>query len=315
MNQGFKVAQAARRLQSHIIKTPLVEIEALSERTGKRVFVKLESLQRTGAFKFRGAMNYMLTLAQDEADKGVITASSGNHGLGMSLAGMLRGLSCTVVMPESAPEVKQRRARQYGATVILAGTCYDEAQEHAKLLAAERSLTYVPSFNHPAIIAGQGTILKEIMEELPDTEVVLAPVGGGGLISGLLLARDEYGFSPALVGVEPVNAACMQASVANGKLTTLSHMSTVADGVAVRTPGHLNFAMVERFNPQLVRVSDASILAAQKFLLQEAKLIVETAGAVPVAALLSGLLQTEAKTIVCVVSGANLDLSYLRDMI
>lgn len=315
MNQGYTVGDAALRLGGHIIKTPLVEIESLSRHPGKRVFLKLESMQRTGAFKFRGAMNYMLTLPESEASRGVITASSGNHGLGMSLAGQLLGVSCTVVMPKSAPEVKQRRARQYGATVVLHGSCYDEAQDHAKLLAAEQSLIYVPSFNHPAIIAGQGTILKEIMEELPETQLVVAPVGGGGLISGLLVARQEFGFTPYLVGVEPTLAACMQASLEGGQLITLSEMSTVADGVAVRTPGDLNYALVERFRPQLAQVNDEAILAAQRYLLHEAKLLVETAGAVPVAALLEGAVDSAAETVVCVISGANMDLGYLRDMI
>lgn len=314
MARTFTVAEAIDRLAPHIIKTPLTEIEALSERVNKRVFLKLESMQRTGAFKFRGAMNYMLTLPDVEGARGIITASSGNHGLGMSLAGKLRGLNCTVVMPASAPQVKQDRARHYGATVILAGTCYDEAQEHAKTLANAQGLTYVPSFNHPAIIAGQGTILQEIVTELPEAEVVVVPVGGGGLISGLLLAREELGLSPAIMGVEPYGAACMFSSLQAGHLTTLAEMKTIADGVAVRTPGDLNFAIVDQFRPDMLRVTDQDVLAAQRFLLHEAKLLVETAGAVSVAALLGGALQSDASTVVCVVSGANFDIGDLRGL-
>ncbi len=315
MNQGHAVAQAAARLAGQIIKTPLVEIDSLSELVGKRVFLKLESMQRTGSFKFRGATNFMLTMPYDATTRGVITGSSGSHGLGMSLAGRMRGLKCTVVMPERTPEIKQRRAQQYGATVVLYGAGFDEAQAHAKALAAEQSLTYVPSFDHPAIIAGQGTILKEIMEELPQTQLVLAPVGGGGLLSGLLVAREEYGYNTEIAGIEPTLAACMSASVEAGGVTTLSHMSTVAEGVAVRTPGALTYALVERLCPRLAQVSDEAILAAQQYLLHEAKLLAETAGAVSVAALLAGAVDSAAETVVCVISGANMDLGYLRNMI
>jgi threonine dehydratase len=312
---NFDVRECTRRLAPWIIKTPLVEADCLSHVTGKRVFLKLESMQRTGAFKFRGAMNYMLMVDRTEAARGVITASSGNHGLGMSLGGKLLGLACTVVMPETAPQVKQERARGYGATVVLHGGCYDEAQDHAKALAEREGYAYVPSFNHPAIIEGQGTIMGEILSELPDTHMVVSPVGGGGLISGLLVAREQLGSSAEIVGVEPFGAASMHASLQEGKLVTLKAMETIADGVAVRTPGNLTFDIVSRLKPDITRVSDEEIVKAQRYLLSEFKLIVESAAAVPVAALLNRDGFDHVQNVVIIITGANLDLSYLKGLI
>lgn len=311
----FDIQACAKRLEPWIIKTPLVEVEALSQRTGKKVYLKLESLQRTGAFKFRGAMNYMLSLGEAEAERGVITASSGNHGLGMSLGGKLRGIKCTVVMPVSAPLTKQERAKGYGATLVLHGNDYDEAQQYAQKLAEEHGYTYVPSFNHRAIIEGQGTIFNEIVKELPQVDMVVAPVGGGGMLAGLLIAREQSGMEVEIVGVEPTGAASMQASLAAGRQTILPTMQTIADGVAVRTPGSLNFEIISSFNPPMWQVSDEEILAVQKLLLQESKLIVETAGAVSVAGLLAANLPAEIETVVCVISGANLDLANLAKLI
>jgi len=302
---GFDVVSCAERLKPWIIRTPLVEVEFLTELTGRKVFLKLESLQKTGAFKFRGAMNYMLTASRDEASRGVITASSGNHGLGMSLGGRLMGYKCIVVMPETAQLTKQNRAKQYGATVILHGGCYDDAQEHAKSLAAEQGYVYVPSFNHPAVIEGQGTILSEILCDLPDADTVMAPIGGGGLLAGLLLAKEQLSSTVRIIGVEPYGAACMHASLQANTLTTLQELHTIADGVAVRTPGSLNFDIVRRANPQTLLVSDADILSAQSALLHNAKLIVETAAAVPIAAILQGQFPRDAQNLVCIISGAN----------
>jgi threonine dehydratase len=308
---NFDVLSCAKRLEPWIIRTPLVEVEYLSAQLGKKVFLKLEGLQRTGAFKFRGALNYMLTIDRSQASRGVITASSGNHGLGMSLAGSLVGLECTVVMPVSAPLVKQNRAKAYGATVVLYGGCYDEAQDYAKTIGEAEGLIYVPSFNHPAIIEGQGTILSEILTDMPHTDMVFAPIGGGGLVAGLLLAGEQLRSEAAIVGVEPFGAACMKASLDAAELTTLTEMQTVADGVAVRTPGSLNFAIVSRFKPPIVLITDDEIKATQRALLHEAKIIVETAGAVSVAGMLKADLPPEIERIVSVVSGANVDLAKL----
>lgn len=310
----FDLPACVERLAPWIVRTPLVEIESLSEMTGRRVYLKLEGLQRSGSFKFRGAMNYMLTLGEAEASRGVITASSGNHGLGMSLSGRLRGIRCTVVMPTTAPLAKQNKARLYGAELVLHGTCYDDAQEYALQLAAREGYTYVPSFNHAAIIEGQGTILDEILQDLPQADLILVPVGGGGMLAGLLLAKAQLGSAVDVIGVEPWGADGMTASLRAGRLTTTKDMRTIADGVAVRTPGDLNFEIAQRFCPEMWCVSDEQISEAQKIVLQEAKLLIETAGAVPIAGLLSRQLPEQARHVVCVVSGANVDPSTLREL-
>jgi len=309
----FNVDAAKKRLKPWIIKTPLVENEFLSNKVGKKVFLKFESMQRTGAFKFRGAMNYMLKLNKEEAAKGVITASSGNHGLGMSLSGKLNNIDCTVVMPVNAPKSKQKRAKEYGARVILHGQCYDDAQEYAKKISIEENLSYVPSFNHPDIIEGQGTILEEILKEQPDVDMVVVPVGGGGMLAGLLVAKDELKANCEIVGVEPVGANGMTQSLKEKCLTTINDMKTVADGVAVRTPGNLNFEIANKYNPTILNVTDREIISTQKQLLRESKIIVETAGGVSIAGVLHNNLPESVKKIACVISGANLDLYQLKD--
>ncbi len=306
---SYNIEACAKRIAPYIISTPLVEVEELSSRTGRRVYLKLESMQRTGAFKFRGAMNHMLSLDEEEAKRGVITASSGNHGLGMSLAGMLRGIKCTVVMPVSAPQTKQNRAREYGANLVLHGADYDEAQVHAKSIADNEGSIYVPSFNHPRIIEGQGTVLAEILRDQPAVDTVITPVGGGGMLAGLLLARAEsHATQVNVVGVEPTGAACMQFSRSVGHLATLPTMQTIADGVAVRTPGDLNLEIVELFAPLLWQVDDEAIKNAQQQLFQKSRIVSETAGAVSVAALLEKELPKEAREVVCIITGSNLDL-------
>jgi len=306
---SYDIEACAKRIAPYIIRTPLVEVEDLSTCLERKVYLKLESMQRTGAFKFRGAMNYMLSLSKEEADRGVITASSGNHGLGMSLAGKLLGIRCTVVMPVSAPQTKQERAKNYGANLILHGQDYDEAQAHAQSLAQREGFTYVPSFNHPRIIEGQGTVLAEILEDLPNVDMVIAPVGGGGMIGGLLLGKEEMRATKVqMIGVEPTGAASMQYSMDQGHLSTLPTMQTIADGVAVRTPGSLNFEIVQHYRPTLWQVDDEAILNARRRLFQKSRVISEAAGAVTVAALLEKELPKEAKEIVCIISGSNLDL-------
>ena len=311
----YNVRSCSERLAPYIIRTPLVEVEELNRRLGKRVFLKLESLQRTGAFKFRGAMNYMLSLGEEEAARGIITASSGNHGLGMSLAGQLRGVKCAVVMPVTAPQTKQRRAKAYGASLILHGADYDEAQVYAKSLAAQEGYIYVPSFNHPRIIEGQGTMLSEILEDRPSVDTVIAPVGGGGVLAGLLVARKEMGANHLrLVGVEAAGAASMQAALRDGCPSTIPNMKTIADGVAVRTVGDLNLEIIKELCPTLWQVDDEIILDAQRLLFQESRIISETAGAVSVAGLLEMGLPEDAREVVCIISGSNVDLPSLTNL-
>jgi threonine dehydratase len=301
------VVECTKRLKPWIIRTPLVESEALSDIAGSRVYLKLETFQKTGAFKFRGAINYLLSLDADKRQKGVVTASSGNHGLGMSLGSKLLGLECKVVMPTSAPVVKQERARGYGATVVLNGHSYDEAALYARNLAEKEGCVYVPSFNHPAIMEGQGTILAEISEDLPDVECVIAPIGGGGLLAGLLLARSGLGIRTEIIGVEPEGAASMNAAMKAGELVTLESLNTIADGVAVKTAGDLTFDIIQREKPGIVVIDDDSIRKAQRIMKMEAKVLSEPAGAVSVAGMLKLSQVRKFGNVVCVVTGANMD--------
>ncbi len=313
----FDVAKCAHKLKPYIFKTPIIESETLSEAVGTRVFLKLESFQKTGAFKFRGAMNYLLSLSKKEKEKGVITASSGNHGLGMSLGSQILGVDCTVVMPTRAPLIKQERAKRYGAKVLLYGDTYDDAAKYAESLGKQKDLSYVPSFNNYAIMEGQGTILAEILEELQDVQLVIAPIGGGGLISGLLIACDQFKTDLKVYGAEPVGAASMKASVDAGKLVALKEMKTIADGVAVESVGDLTFDVVNTKRPRIIEVSDADILKTQKMLLTEAKVLAESAAAVSVAALLrlSENAEKLPEKLVCVISGGNTDTESLQALL
>lgn len=311
----FNIERCQKRLQPYIYRTPLVQSEILSEMTNKNVYLKLESFQKTGAFKYRGSLNYLLTLPPEEAKYGVMTASSGNHGLGMSLGARLLGYGCAVVMPSHAPIVKQERARNYGAEVILYGESYDDAANYAQCLAQERGWAYVPSFNHPAIIEGQGTILWEIKEQLPSTQLIITPIGGGGIVAGLLQANEQLGTGYHIWGVEPEGAACMHASLRAGRQVTLDKLETYADGVAVRTPGDITFAVVQYYRPELFTVSEDHIKEAQMLLLTKAKVVAEPAAAVAIAGLLNRELPKEIENIVCVITGANVDEKGLRHLL
>ncbi len=311
----YDVRECVKRLKPYIIKTPLVESEVLSDLAGIPVYLKLETFQKTGAFKFRGAMNYLLSLDSQKREAGVITASSGNHGLGMSLGSKLLGVKCTVVMPTKAPLVKQQKAKKYGSNVVLYGDSYDEAASYAESLAKQQGAAYVPSFNHPAIMEGQGTILYEIQEDLPDVECVMAPVGGGGLLAGLLVAREGLGVQAEVIGVEPEGAASMKAAMDAGELVTLPSLNTIADGVAVKTAGNLTFDVIYDKRPEIIIVDDECVKQTQKLMMTEAKVLAEPAGAVSVAGLLKLSGRGRFKNVVCVVSGANMDESQLAKCI
>jgi len=309
------VVECSGRLAPYIFRTPLVESEALSELVGRKVYLKLETFQKTGAFKFRGAMNRLLTLDEAMKKNGVVTASSGNHGLGMSLGSKILGIKCTVAMPLRAPEVKQQRAKRYGSEVVLHGDTYDEAAEYAKKLAKETNRTYVPSFNDPAIIEGQGTILKEILDEVPDTGLVVAPIGGGGLVAGLLSARAQLKPDLRIVGAEPTGAASMKAALEAGKPVTLDRLDTIADGVAVKTAGDITFAVISRRNPEIVVVTDDEIKECQRLLITAAKVIAEPAAAVSVAALRRLPKEDLPEKVACVITGANVDPEDVIDVL
>lgn len=320
MDEIVKVAdvfEARQRIRREVVRTPLLSPEALGKRLGAGVWLKLENFQRTGAFKFRGALNCVLKLVGTRAgaDLRLVTASSGNHALGMSLAGKIAGAKVTVVMPERAPMVKQQKARAYGAHVVLHGACYDDAQLHARCLAAEAGAVYVPSFNHPDIMAGQGTIALEVLEDQPEPDLVVFPIGGGGLAAGMAVVLRALVPRARLVGVQAEGAASMKVSLEQGRLVELPSVDTVADGIAVRRPGELTFGVLRRLLDDVVVVSDREILEAMGVLI-EASVVVEPAGAAAVAALLADKVgANQGECVIAVVTGGNVDAALLREVV
>lgn len=311
------VVAARNLIRREVVRTPLVMSERLSCRMGGQVWLKLENFQRTGAFKFRGALNCVLRLrgkSTSSASIKIVAASSGNHALGMSLAGKLGGAKVTVVMPERATRVKQEKARAYGADVLLYGQAYDDAQVLARRLAEETEAIYVPSFSHPDIMAGQGTIALEILEDFPDPDVVVFPIGGGGLAAGMAVVFKSLLPRTVLVGVQAEGAPSMKVSLQEGKLVELSSVETVADGIAVKRPGDLTFPVVQRLVDEVVTVSDEEILHAMRVLMVEVSVVPEPAGAAAVAALLAGKAEAgEGRRVVAVVTGGNVEPLLLQE--
>ena len=310
------VTQAASRIREHIVETPIVHSTELSETTGNEVFLKLENFQVTHSFKARGALNRILTVSARERDKGVIAASSGNHGLGIAYASSLLGVSAIIVVPIGAPDKKLDQIRRFEAEVVRHGDTYDEALIEARRLARETGRTPLPSFDDGMIIAGQGTIGLEILEDLPAVDMVIVPVGGGGLIAGLAVAFCGSGHSASLIGVQAEGAASMHASLDAGERLKLPQIGTIADGIAVQQPGKLTFQIVSSLVSAVVAISDVQIHAAMRTLLWKVGVVAEPAAAAPVAALLArDRFQGRGKTICCVITGGNISDEMLTQLI
>lgn len=303
-----EVREAAARIASEIRRTPLIYAGSLSEEMGIDVYLKLENHQRTGAFKLRGALNCVLSLSEEERQRGLVAASSGNHALGLSLAGKITGAPVTVVMPETAPASKIDGCRKWSAQVVLEGQNYDGALARAEELAQERGLTYVQSFDNAMIMAGQGTVALEIAEDLPEVRHIVAPVGGGGLLSGVIsYIKHPQGPGPIRVtGVQSQGAPAMVEAVRRGEWLSLDKIRTLADGIAVGRPGRLSYQVISQGVDEMVAVEDRLILLAMgKILLQEHTLA-EPAAAAPVAALINGLIHHPGDgPLVCIVTGGN----------
>jgi len=305
---------AARETLRPVIRdTPLIHSEVFSEECGNRVFIKPENLQVTGAFKIRGAYNKISQLSDIEKSRGVIASSAGNHAQGVALASKLLGVRATIVMPKTTPIIKVEATRSHGANVVLAGDCYDEAYEEALRLQKEQDSVFIHPFDDLSVIEGQGTIGVEIFEELNDVDVVLVPIGGGGLISGIALAMKALKPSIKIIGVEPEGAMAMKSSVMEDKVVCLSHVDTIADGVAVKRPGDMTFDIIREYVDEIVTVSDREIMEAFLMMLEKHKLIAENSGAVSLAGLKR--LHMFNKNVVCVVSGGNIDVVTVSTMI
>ncbi|MEX0774164.1 MAG: threonine ammonia-lyase [Phycisphaeraceae bacterium] len=302
------IEAARRRIAGAVAVTPCPESVALSELTGCRIFCKLEYLQRTGSFKERGARNALLLLSAEQRRRGVIAASAGNHALGLSYHGKLLGIPVTVVMPRFAPLTKRATCRQLGARVILEGNSFAEARARADELVASEQLTYVHGYDDPAIIAGQGTLGLEVMEQVPDADAVVVPIGGAGLIAGVSLAIKTVKPQVKVIGVEPTHAGCYQAALEAGTPVSIACQPTLADGLAVNLVGANAFELARRHINRVVSVTEVDLARAILRLLELEKSVVEGAGAAPLAALLSGqLTELAGKTVVLLLCGGNID--------
>lgn len=308
------VEDAAARIDGVVKRTPLLPSDTLSEEVDAEVRLKCESLQRAGAFKIRGAYNFVSRLSKEELARGVITYSSGNHAQAVALAARLMGSHATVVMPTTAPAVKRAGALRLGAEVVLEGTTSLERKVKAEALQAAGGLAMVPPFDDPVIIAGQGTVGLEIAKDWPDVDVVLVCVGGGGLASGCGVALRALCPNATLYAVEPSGAAAMRAAWDAGAPVTLPGIDTIADGLAPVRAGDLTYRHVREHYDDVVLVEDHEIRAAASLLLTRGKLVVEFSGAAGVAALRSGRLPIAGKRVAVVLSGGNLDPALLSQL-
>jgi threo-3-hydroxy-L-aspartate ammonia-lyase len=303
------IREAAGLLDGVIVRTPLLPAPWLQEETGCEVRIKCENLQRAGAFKIRGAYTMLAALPAAMRARGVIAYSSGNHAQGVALAARLFGVRAVVVMPTTAPAVKVEGARSLGAEVVLEGTTSLERKQRAEAIAEERDLTIVPAFDHADIIAGQGTVGLEILEDWPAVEVIVVPIGGGGLIAGIAAWAKAANPAIRVIGVEPENADAMARSVRAGHAVTIQSIPTIADGLMPVRPGDLNLAHVRQLVDDIVLVDDDEIIDATRSLIARGKLVVEFSGAATVAALRAGRIAPAGTRVAVVASGGNLDPS------
>jgi threo-3-hydroxy-L-aspartate ammonia-lyase len=309
-----EIESAARRLVGIAVPTPLLPSDCVSEATGAHVRLKCENLQRAGSFKIRGAYNFVSQLSDDQVSEGIITYSSGNHAQAVALAGKLRGLRVVVVMPTTAPKVKRDGCERLGAEVFYEGTTSIERKARAEEIAEREGLVIVPPFDHRHIIAGQGTVGLEIARDWPDVDIVLVPIGGGGLASGVAAAVKRMISHAQVIGVEPEGAASMRLALDEGHPALLHEINTIADGLAPVIAGELTYEHARDLMDDVVTVSDDAIRDATDLLVSRQKLIVEFSGAATTAALLSGAVKAEGRRVAVVISGGNLDPSLLAGL-
>ena len=311
--EGFEAAYA--NVAPHIHHTPLLSSRMLSEATGYEVRFKAEIFQKTGSYKIRGPLNKFMRLTPDERARGVVCSSAGNHAQGVALAAQIHGIKAVVVMAENATPSKVAATRGYGAEVVLHGTIWDEANEKAKELVRNRGLTYVHPFDDLDLIAGQGTLGLEIVRDWPEVDVVVVPIGGGGLISGVSMAVKALKPSVKVIGVESSGAPGMYDSVQRGQVVTLERVDCIIDGLRVKRVGETTFEVVRRFVDEIVTLPDEKMFEAMIWVMSHAKLVVEGAAAAPVAALLNGLVDApRGAKVVAVLSGGNVNLDQLKGL-
>ncbi len=310
-----EIEAAAGRIRSTVVRTPLIPDVDLSDAVGGEIRLKCESLQKAGAFKARGACNFMARLTPEELARGVITYSSGNHAQAVAFAAGLKGARAVVVMPTTAPEVKSDGARRLGARVEFAGTTSEHRRVRAEEIAAAEGLVMVPPFDHPWIIAGAGTVALEVFEDWPEVDTLLVPIGGGGQVAGCAAALRRLKPEASVIGVEPMGAPTMRRALDAGEPSTLPGIATIADGLAPTRAGDLTYAHAAAFLDDVVLVEDDDIRRAAAHLLTRRKLVVEYSGAATIAALTSGRVDARGRNVCAVISGGNLDTSLLGDIL
>jgi threonine dehydratase len=304
------IRRAHERIRPHVHRTPIFTSRTLNERFGAELFFKCENLQRAGSFKIRGAANAVFSLSPEEARRGVVTHSSGNHAQAVALAARLRGIRAIVVMPENAPAVKVAAVRAYGGEIVFCFPTLASREETAQRVVEETGATLIHSYNDERVIQGQGTVALELLEDVPDLDLLLVPVGGGGLISGMALASKALRPSVTVIGCEPEQADDAFRSLREGRIIPVEHPNTIADGLRTSL-GEKTFAVIRSLVDQIVLVSEEAIVQAMRFLFERLKLVVEPSGAVPLAALLEEQVDVRGRRVGLVLSGGNVDLEKL----
>ena len=305
--------KAKEKLSKVLLETHLIYSPIFSKESGNKVFIKPENLQKTGSFKIRGAYNKISNLTDAEKKRGVIASSAGNHAQGVAYGAKESGIKAVIVMPKSTPLIKVESTKQYGAEVILHGDVYDDAYKKAKELEEKEGYVFVHPFNDEDVLDGQGTIALEILEELPETDIILVPIGGGGLISGIACAAKILKPEIKIIGVEPEGAASAYEAIKENKIVELKEANTIADGTAVKKIGDLNFEYIKKYVDEIITVSDYELMEAFLLLVEKHKIIAENSGILSVAA--TKKIKEKNKKVVSVISGGNIDVLMISSMI
>ena len=310
------IKKAQQILSAHARKTPLVKSFYLSSKTGGEIYLKFENMQLTGSFKFRGAFNKISNLSEEEKERGAIACSAGNHAQGGALSAHLLRIKSKIVMPTTAPKAKVDATRGYGSEVILYGETFDDAKAKCEEIIKETGETYLHPFDDVEVMAGQGTIGIDILDDIWDVDTVIVPIGGGGIISGIAVALKSFNPSINVIGVQAENVHGMKASVDQGEIVKHYVAPTIADGCAVKVPGVITFEIVKQIVDEIVTVSEEELEVAMKDLLQRGKAVVEGAGSLATAALLAGKVNKyiKGKKVVAVISGGNVDLQRISSV-
>lgn len=312
----FSMIQEAKKTIGGVIRrTPLVECPALEEALGGSIYLKMENLQKTGSFKIRGAINKISSLTDEEKARGVIAASAGNHAQGVALGAKAQGIKATIAMPATAPMAKVAATRSYGAEVVLNGEVYDDAYAKACEIQKESGAVFLHPFDDEYVMAGQGTIGLEILEDVADLDVVVVPIGGGGILAGIAMAVKNIKPSIKVIGVQTDNVPSMREALKVGESIVVDATPTIADGIAVRKAGTKTFQVIKEYVDDVITVSESEIAKSILFLMEKSKVVAEGAGATAVAALLAGKVDTENKKVCAIISGGNIDINLVDRVI